>query len=114
MSCRHSEPPDLHELARRVRRLVPCWQDPIRFYRQRDDLVDDLHRLARSGSPGRPSHPADPLPRERRLVALARFQAARIAGLERLLAQAARPRPRRRRAPDGRQLLLDFATERTA
>jgi hypothetical protein len=105
--CR-SEPPDLHELARRVRRLVPCWQDPTRFYQQRDDLVDDLHRLARSGSPRTPGRPAEPSPRERRLVALARSQAARIAGQERLLAQAAQPRPRRRRAPDGRQMMLIF------
>jgi hypothetical protein len=98
-----SEPPDLPELARRVRRLVPCWQDPTRFYRQRDDLVDDLHRLARSGSPEVPGRPAGPSPRERRLAALVVFKNAELARLRRLLAQAARPRPRqRRRALDDR------------
>jgi hypothetical protein len=44
----------------------------------------------------------------RRLVALARFQAARITRLERQLAEACRPRPRRRRVPDARQLALSF------
>jgi hypothetical protein len=103
-----SEPPDLHELARRVRRLVPCWQDPTRFYRQRDDLVDDLHRLARSGSSGPPGHPAGVSPQVQRLAALARAQQARITRLERQLAEACRPRFRRRRARDDRQLLLGF------
>jgi hypothetical protein len=105
--CR-SEPPDLHEIAGRLRRLVPCWQDPTRFYRQRDDLVDDLHRLARSGLPGAPSHLAGPSPQVQRLAALARFQAARITRLERQLAEACRRRPRRRRVPDDRQLVLTF------
>jgi hypothetical protein len=42
------------------------------------------------------------------LAALARAQAARITRLERQLAEACRPRPRRRRVPDARQLVLTF------
>jgi hypothetical protein len=43
-----------------------------------------------------------------RLAALARAQQARITRLERQLAEACRPRFRRRRARDDRQLLLGF------
>jgi hypothetical protein len=109
MSGRHSELSDLHELARQVGRLVPSWQRPERFYRQRDDLADALHRIARRGPSEAPGRPAEPSPREQRLVALARAQQARIVRLERELAQAVRPRPRRRRrTPDGRQMMLIF------
>jgi hypothetical protein len=103
-----SEPPDLHEIAGRLRRLVPCWQDPTRFYRQRDDLVDDLHRIARSGPPEAPSHPAGPSPQVRRLAALLTLKNDELARLRRQLAEACRPRPRRRRARDNRQLALSF------
>jgi hypothetical protein len=51
---------------------------------------------------------ATPSPQVQRLAALARFQAARITRLERQLAEACRPRPRRRRVPDARQLVLTF------
>ena len=101
--CR-SEPPDLHEIAGRLRRLVPCWQDPTRFYRQRDDLVDHLHRLARNGPPEAPGRPAGPS-EEHRLRTLLVLKNDEIARLRRLLAEA-RPRPRRRRVRDDRQLLL--------
>jgi hypothetical protein len=101
--CR-SEPPDLHELGRRLRRLVPCWQDPTRFYRQRDDLVDHLHRLARNGPPEAPGRPAGPS-EEHRLRTLLVLKNDEIARLRGLLAEA-RPRPRRRRVRDDRQLLL--------
>jgi hypothetical protein len=108
MRCPSEPPPSLDEVIRRLRRLVPCWQDPTRFYRQRDDLVDDLHRLARSGSPGAPSPPAEASPQAQRLAALARFQAARITRLERQLAEACRPRPRQRHEADHRQMMLSF------
>ena len=36
----------LLDLARRVRRLRPCWRDPRRFYAERDDIEHDLARLA--------------------------------------------------------------------
>jgi hypothetical protein len=100
--------PDLHELGRRLRRLVPCWQDPTRFYRQRDDLVDDLHRLARNGPPEAPGHPAGPSPQAQRLAALVAFKNDEIARLERQLAEACRPRPRRRHEADHRQMMLSF------
>jgi hypothetical protein len=110
--CR-SDPPSLDELARRVRRLIPCWQDPARFYKQRDDLVDDLRRLARNGLPEAPGRPAGASPQVQRLAALARAQQARIAGLERLLAEARRRRPRRRHEADHRQMMLSFRRRRT-
>jgi hypothetical protein len=107
--------PDLHDLARRVGRLVPCWQDPARFYRQRDDLADHLHRLARrEGQEGRrrglePQPRASLVPTRERLLALARFQAREVDRLRALLAQACRPPPRSwRRPPDDRQLPLEF------
>jgi hypothetical protein len=105
--CR-SEAPDLREIARRVRCLTPCWQDPTRFYRQRDDLVDDLHRLARNGAEENPGRPAGASLQVQRLAALARAQAARITRLERQLAEACRPRPRRRHEADHRQMMLSF------
>lgn len=36
----------LLDLARRVRRLVPCWHDPSRFYRERDAIEHALAGLA--------------------------------------------------------------------
>jgi hypothetical protein len=99
--CR-SEPPDLHELARRVAQLRPCWQRPEIFFEQRSGIAHDLRRLAGAAPPL--GHPAGPPPQVQRLAALARFQAARIARLERQLAGACRPRFRRRRVRDDRQL----------
>jgi hypothetical protein len=104
--CRSEPPPSLDEVIRRLRRLTPCWQDPTRFYRQRDDLVDDLHRLAHNGSSEAPGRPAGALPQVQRLAALVAFKNDEIARLQRQLAEACRPRPRRRRVRDDRQLVL--------
>jgi hypothetical protein len=100
-------PPSLHEIARRLGRLHPHWQEPQRFFEERSELAHALRRLAHTGWPGGSSQPA-PLPdeRTRRLAALARAQQARIIQLERQLAEACRPRPRRRRVLDDRQLAL--------
>jgi hypothetical protein len=103
-----SDPPSLDEIARRLRRLTPNWRDAERFYTVRDDLVDDLHRLARDGSSGVPSRPASPPPQVQRLAALARAQQGRIVQLERQLADACRPRLRRRHEADHRQMVLSF------
>jgi hypothetical protein len=99
---------DLHEIARRVQRLVPSWSDPGKFYDRRDQIAHDLRRLARNGSPQAPARPTSRSEAERRLVVLARAQQARIARLEQMLAEAcrSRSRPRRRRVHDERQLLL--------
>jgi hypothetical protein len=105
-------PPSLDELIRRLQRLRPCWQRPESFFEARSELVHDLRRLA-GGASGAPSRPAGPSERERRLMALARGLAGEVDRLQRLLAQATRPRVRRR-APDDRQLVLSFTTERTA
>ena len=108
-------PPSLDELIRRLQRLRPCWQEPERFFEARSELVHDLRSIARDGSSGAPGRPAGPPPHVQRLAALARAQQARIGRLELLLAQAAQARPKhRRRAPDDRQLVLSFTTERTA
>jgi hypothetical protein len=104
-----SEPLNLDELARRVGRLAPSWQRPERFYRQRDDLADALHQIARGSLAGTLGRAAGPSARERQLAALLSSKNAELAHLRRMLAEAARPRPRRRqRAPDGRQLMLAF------
>jgi hypothetical protein len=105
----HDEPePDLHELAKRVAQLRPCWTRPEMFFEARSELAHDLRQLARSGSSGSPSRPAGPSPRERKLAALARSLAGEVERLQRMLAEAARPRARRRQAQDGRQLMLVF------
>jgi hypothetical protein len=88
--------------------LVPSWTQPQRFYERRDEIADALHRLARNGPPEAPGHPAGPSPRERRLAALVAFKNDEIARLRRQLAEACRPRPRRRRVRDDRQLVLTF------
>jgi hypothetical protein len=105
--------PDLENLARRVGRLVPNWGNPGKFYALRDDIADDLHRLACWGQEGRQRGQetqarasASPV-RERHLVALVRGLAGENARLRRMLAAAARPSPRCRRRPsDARQLAL--------
>jgi hypothetical protein len=103
--------PDLENLARRVGRLVPNWGNPGKFYALRDDIADDLHRLACWGQEGRQKdtktrpRASAPSMRERRLAVFVRFQAREIDRLQALLATAARPPPRRRRrSPDARQL----------
>jgi hypothetical protein len=109
MSCRDAAPPDLHALARRVQRLIPSWGDPSKFYDQRDGIAHDLRWIARHGSPEAPSRSADPSPRERRLAVLARGLADEVERLRRLLGEAARARPRRRRHEvDHRQLKFTF------
>ncbi len=40
-------PDALLELANRLRRLTPCWQNPERFHEAKSELVNDLRRLAR-------------------------------------------------------------------
>lgn len=37
---------DILELANRLRRLTPCWQNPERFHEAKSELVNDLRRLA--------------------------------------------------------------------
>jgi hypothetical protein len=99
-------PPSLDEIARRVGRLAPSWQRPERFYRQRDDLADALHQIARGSLPGALGRVAGPSTREQRLAALLALKNDELARLRRLLAEA-QPRPRRQqRMPDGRQLSL--------
>jgi hypothetical protein len=100
-------PPSLDELIRRLARLRPCWTRPEMFFEARSEFAHDLRQLARSGSSGAPSRPAGPSEAERRLVALARGLAGEVERLRRLLGDAARARPRRRRqAPDDRQMAL--------
>jgi hypothetical protein len=101
-----AELPGLDELARRVAQLRPCWTRPEAFFEARSDIVHDLRQLARKGSPGAPGHPAGPSERERRLAVLARSLADEVARLRRRLAEAGRARPRRRQAPDDRQMVL--------
>jgi hypothetical protein len=108
MRCPSEPPPSLDEIARRLRRLTPNWRDAERFYTVRDDLVDDLHRLARSSPPEAPGRSAGAPFQMQRLVALARAQQVRITRLERQLAEACRPRPRRRHEADHRQMVLSF------
>ena len=102
----------LRRAAARLRRLWLDPRDPAGFLAERDELARFIEIEAagrrRDAAPPTffraPDPPPDP--RVRRLEALARYQTARIAGLERQLAQA-RPRPRRRQqAQDGRQLVL--------
>jgi hypothetical protein len=103
------QPPSLDEVVRRLQRLRPCWQRPESFFEARSELVHDLRRLAGDGLPGSPSRPAEPPPRERKLVALARGLAKEVERLRRMVAEAARVRPRRRRQGlDSRQMALPF------
>jgi hypothetical protein len=107
----------LARCAARLRRLRPDWSHPSRFFEERDELARaiELEAAARRQDASPPTFYRQPEPgpdeRTRRLAALARAQQARIAQLELLLAQAARPQPRpRRQAPDGRQLALALTT----
>jgi hypothetical protein len=103
---RSDSPPSLDELIRRLQRLRPCWQQPEIFFEARSDLVHDLRRLVRQEGHEAQARACVPSPRERRLAAFARLQAAELARLRRMLAQAAQPRPRCRRVLDDRQLVL--------
>jgi hypothetical protein len=111
-----AEPSALHELARRVGRLRPCWRQPEAFFEERDELARaiELEAAGRRQDAAPPNFYREPEPvpdaRARRLVALAAFQASEIDRLRRMLAQAARPRPRRRRVRDDRQLALALTT----
>jgi hypothetical protein len=112
----------LARCAARLRRLRPDWGNPSRYFEERDELARaiELEAAGRCQNVAPPSFHRAPQPvpdeRTRHLVALATFQADEIDRLRRMLAQA-RPRAQPRRAPDARQLALDFATdaaERTA
>jgi hypothetical protein len=95
--------PDLHEIAQRVARLRPDWQQPQRFFEERSDLAHALRRLARLGGLETRTR-VPPSPARERLALLIRAQAHEIVRLRRLLAAAARPPPRRRRrSSDDRQ-----------
>jgi hypothetical protein len=104
----------LARCAERLRRLRPDWRDPARFFEERDALARtiELEAVARRQDTSPPSfyRVPEPVPdeRARRLAALARFQAGEVERLRRMLAEPCRPRPRRRRARDDRQLLLTF------
>ena len=47
-------PDRLRDLAEQVRRLVPDWNRPERFYERRSDLAGELRRIAAEAEPGRP------------------------------------------------------------
>lgn len=71
------------ELAARLRRLTPCWQNPERFHEAKSELVNDLRRLAR----------AAPEPAVRRV--LVPVQVERV--VERIVyVPASKPQPRRK------------------
>ncbi len=89
-----SAPPDLHDLARRLARLRPCWNRPEAFFEARSDLAAELRQLARQRPPETLERAAGPTAKERKLEALARAQAAEIDRLRRLLAEAAPTGPR--------------------
>ncbi|MEQ1707792.1 MAG: hypothetical protein ABL864_05625 [Terricaulis sp.] len=91
--------PDVRrELARKLRQLWFDYQRPHLFIARRDEIADEIERLG--NAPPRPCACAAPgLRRE-----LARA-AARAVLAERLVASV-RPRPRRKRACDQRQMLL--------
>jgi hypothetical protein len=103
----------LQRCADRLRWLRFNWADPAQFIAERDAIARAIELEAAgqrqdAAAPNffRASDPP-PDPRTRRLVALAAFQAGEIARLQGLLAQAARPRTRRRRHEvDHRQLAL--------
>ena len=100
-------PPSLDELIRRLQRLRPCWIRPEAFFEERSDIVHHLRRIARNGLPQAPSRPA--VERERRLLRLAQGLAKEVERLRRMVAEAARVRPRRRQQRrDSRQMALPF------
>lgn len=43
----------LRDIASRLPRLTPCWQDPERFHEAKSDLVAELRRLADTEPPPR-------------------------------------------------------------
>jgi hypothetical protein len=101
----------LARCAARLRRLRPDWSHPSRYFEERDALARaiELEALGQRQDAVPPSffRASDPPPdpRTRRLEALAAFQAGEIDRLRRMLAQT-RPRTRRRRGRDERQLVL--------
>lgn len=103
-------------LADRIARLRPCWRDPSGFLSERNAIAAELRMLSVPHSPTAIRYELpDPLAdqRLRRAHALLRARDAEIAHLRRLLASA-RPRPRRRRQVDTRQLALPLPGERAA
>jgi hypothetical protein len=95
----------------RLRQLRPDWRDPSQYLAEREAIARaiELEAAGRRQEAAPPSFYRQPEPvpdeRTRRLMALLAFKDDEIDRLRRLLAQD-RPRTRRRRAHDGRQLLL--------
>jgi hypothetical protein len=108
----------LARCAERLRQLRPDWSDPSKYLAERDQIVRllELEAAGQRRDVVAPNFYRQPEPgpdeSTRRLMALLAFKDGEIDRLRRLLAQA-RPRPRRRRVHDERQLALIFVTERT-
>ncbi|KAA0582704.1 hypothetical protein [Azospirillum sp. Sh1] len=79
-------PDALNELATRLRRLTPSWQNPERFHEAKSELIADLRRLARQA----------PEPTVRRVL----VPVERIVERERVVYL---PRPIRRRGSQAEQ-----------
>jgi hypothetical protein len=94
----------LDRAAALVRSLRPDWRDAETFYARRSEALAALRAAA---APCAACPAAALRERARRLEALLRHAAAEAARYRRLLASAARPKPRRRRAGhDPRQAAL--------
>ena len=77
-------PDALNDLATRLRRLTPCWQNPERFHEAKSELIADLRRLAQRA----------PEPAVRRVL----VPVERIVERERVVYVPVRPMRRRHRA----------------
>lgn len=86
-----------------VRELRPDWRDAEGFYARRSEALACLRAAA---APCAACPAATLRERARRLEALLRVAAATMARHRRLLAEAARPKRRRRAGPDPRQAAL--------
>jgi len=75
---------DILELANRLRRLTPSWQNPERFHEAKSELVNDLRRLAHE----------TPAPQVRRVLVPVEKVVERV--VERIVyVPAPKPQPRR-------------------
>lgn len=75
---------DLLELANRLRRLTPCWQNPERFHEAKSELVADLRKLAQT----------TPQPEVRRVIVPVEKLVERVV----YVPEPSKPRRRRRKA----------------